>query len=140
MIFKLSIALLLFLLAGIWLFIGYCMKTSLLLGLGFGVIFGVTIMLLPDVLEWIIKRTYQKPCFILKQGGENLLVLSSYFTYIGFVCCHIVCAPFTMCTLNCVKPLTLTFPSIVNPSPASNVPATALPAMTVYHKTEGYLL
>ena len=86
MIFKLSIALLLFLLAGIWLFIGYYMKTSLLLGLGFGVIFGVTIMLLPDMLEWIIKRMYQKPCFILKQGGENLLALSSLFhIHIGFV-------------------------------------------------------
>ena len=66
MIFKLSIALLLFLLAGIWLFIGYCMKTSLLLGLGFGVIFGVTIMLLPDVLEWIIKEDVPEAMFHFK--------------------------------------------------------------------------
>ncbi|MDM8364956.1 hypothetical protein [Bacillus thuringiensis] len=56
MIFKLSIALLLLLLACIWLFIGYYLKTSLLLGLGFGVIFGVIIMLLPDILEWIMKE------------------------------------------------------------------------------------
>lgn len=32
------------------------MKTALLVGLGLGVIFGVTIMLLPDILEWIIKE------------------------------------------------------------------------------------
>ncbi|KXY75888.1 hypothetical protein MKY89_30140 [Bacillus sp. FSL W7-1294] len=56
MIFKLSIALLLLLLAGIWISIGYYMKTALLVGLGLGVIFGVTIMLLPDILEWIIKE------------------------------------------------------------------------------------
>ncbi|HEQ3528920.1 hypothetical protein [Bacillus cereus] len=56
MIFKLSIALLLLLLACIWLFIGYYLKTSLLLGLGFGVIFGAIIMLLPDILEWIMKE------------------------------------------------------------------------------------
>ena len=128
MIFKLSIALLLFLLAGIWLFIGYCMKTSLLLGLGFGVIFGVTIMLLPDVLEWIIKRTYQKPCFILKQGGENLLVLSSLLhIHIGFVCCHIVCAPFTIVHLKLREATHTYFPINCKSFPASNVPATALP-------------
>ncbi|MED3325164.1 hypothetical protein ACO1DG_07580 [Bacillus thuringiensis] len=63
MIFKLSIALLLFLLAGIWLFIGYYMKTSLLLGLGFGVIFGVTIMLLPDMLEWIMEEDVSAAIF-----------------------------------------------------------------------------
>ncbi|EKS8363153.1 MULTISPECIES: hypothetical protein [Bacillus] len=63
MIFKLSIALLLLLLASIWLFIGYYLKTSLLLGLGFGVIFGVIIMLLPDVLEWIIKEDVSEAMF-----------------------------------------------------------------------------
>ncbi|PGY48056.1 hypothetical protein [Bacillus thuringiensis] len=63
MIFKLSIALLLLLLAGIWLFIGYYLKTSLLLGLGFGVIFGVTIMLLPDMLEWIMKEDVSATIF-----------------------------------------------------------------------------
>ncbi|HDR4949149.1 TPA: hypothetical protein QCR51_005848 [Bacillus cereus] len=63
MIFKLSIALLLLLLAGIWLFIGYYLKMSLLLGLGFGVIFGVTIMLLPDILEWIMKEDVPEAMF-----------------------------------------------------------------------------
>ncbi|HFJ9287159.1 TPA: hypothetical protein ACGW44_005152 [Bacillus toyonensis] len=63
MIFKLSIALLLLLLAGIWLFIGFYSKTSLLLGLGFGVIFGVTIMLLPDFIEWIIKNGVSEKTF-----------------------------------------------------------------------------
>ncbi|MBJ8026052.1 hypothetical protein [Bacillus cereus] len=63
MIFKLSIALLLLLLAVIWLFIGYYLKTSLLLGLGFGVIFGVTIMLLPDILEWIMKEDVPEAMF-----------------------------------------------------------------------------
>ncbi|MEI4618452.1 hypothetical protein [Bacillus cereus] len=63
MIFKLSIALLLLLLASIWLFIGYYLKTSLLLGLGFGVIFGVIIMLLPDMLEWIIKEDIPEEMF-----------------------------------------------------------------------------
>ncbi|MEI4617356.1 MULTISPECIES: hypothetical protein [Bacillus cereus group] len=63
MIFKLSIALLLLLLAGIWLFIGYYLKASLLLGLGFGVIFGVIIMLLPDMLEWIIKEDVPEAMF-----------------------------------------------------------------------------
>ncbi|GAB6517493.1 MULTISPECIES: hypothetical protein [Bacillus cereus group] len=63
MIFKLSIALLLLLLAGIWLFIGYYLKASLLLGLGFGVIFGVIIMLLPDMLEWIIKEDIPEEMF-----------------------------------------------------------------------------
>ncbi|MCQ6302083.1 hypothetical protein [Bacillus cereus] len=63
MIFKLSIALLLLLLASIWLFIGYYLKTSLLLGLGFGVIFGVIIMLLPDILEWIIKEDVPEAMF-----------------------------------------------------------------------------
>ncbi|MDA2639018.1 hypothetical protein PDQ79_31965 [Bacillus cereus] len=63
MIFKLSIALLLLLLAVIWLFIGYYLNTSLLLGLGFGVIFGVTIMLLPDILEWIMKEDVPEAMF-----------------------------------------------------------------------------
>lgn len=63
LIFKLSIALLLLLLAGIWLFIGYYLKASLLLGLGFGVIFGVIIMLLPDMLEWIIKEDIPEEMF-----------------------------------------------------------------------------
>ncbi len=63
LIFKLSIALLLLQLAGIWLFIGYYLKASLLLGLGFGVIFGVTIMLLPDMLEWIIKEDIPEEMF-----------------------------------------------------------------------------
>lgn len=64
LIFKLSIALLLLLLASIWLLIGYYLKTSLLLGLGFGVIFGGTIMLLPDMLEWIIKDDVSQTHFI----------------------------------------------------------------------------
>ncbi|MGR5977476.1 hypothetical protein ACT7DJ_00835 [Bacillus cereus] len=63
MIFKLSIAFLLLLLACIWLFIGYYLRTSLLLGLGFGVIFGVTILLLPDILEWIIKEDISEEIF-----------------------------------------------------------------------------
>ncbi|MBG9580790.1 hypothetical protein ABE42_16680 [Bacillus thuringiensis] len=63
MIFKLSIAFLLLLLACIWLFIGYYLRTSLLLGLGFGVIFGVTILLLPDILEWIIKEDISEEMF-----------------------------------------------------------------------------
>ncbi|MHB0803636.1 hypothetical protein PVK73_30830 [Bacillus thuringiensis] len=87
MIFKLSIALLLLLLACIWLFIGYYLKTSLLLGLGFGVIFGVIIMLLPDILEWIMKEDVPAAMFhFFKKGGENLLFLSSLFhIHIGFV-------------------------------------------------------
>ncbi|MEK4502812.1 hypothetical protein [Bacillus sp. FSL R12-0069] len=63
MIFKLSIVLVLLLLAGIWLFIGYYLKASLLLGLGFGVIFGVIIMLLPDMLEWTIKEDIPEEMF-----------------------------------------------------------------------------
>ncbi|ANS45933.1 hypothetical protein BM86_34110 [Bacillus thuringiensis] len=63
MIFKLSIALLLLLLAGIWLCIGYHLKTSLLLGLGLGVIFGVVILLLPDILEWMIKKDLTEEMF-----------------------------------------------------------------------------
>ncbi|BAR86651.1 uncharacterized protein KNN_05850 [Bacillus thuringiensis serovar tolworthi] len=63
MIFKLSIALLLLLLACIWLCIGCYLKTSLLLGLGLGVIFGVAIMLLPDMLEWIIKGDVSEEMF-----------------------------------------------------------------------------
>ncbi|MEH7152337.1 hypothetical protein V7095_18365 [Bacillus thuringiensis] len=63
MIFKLSIALLLLLLAVIWRRIGYYIKTSLLLGLGFGIIFGVTIMLLPNMLEWIIKEDVPEAMF-----------------------------------------------------------------------------
>ncbi|MBJ8025899.1 hypothetical protein [Bacillus cereus] len=63
MIFKLSIALLLLLLAVIWICIGYYIKTSLLLGLGFGIIFGVTIMLLPDMLKWIIKEDVPEAMF-----------------------------------------------------------------------------
>ncbi|ANS51123.1 MULTISPECIES: hypothetical protein [Bacillus cereus group] len=63
MIVKLPIALLLLLLAVIWLFIGYYLRTSLLLGLGFGVIFGVTILLLPDILEWIIKEDISEEMF-----------------------------------------------------------------------------
>ncbi|HFK1410245.1 TPA: hypothetical protein ACGXKU_006567, partial [Bacillus cereus] len=65
MIFKLSLALLLLLLAGIWLFIGHYLKTSLLLGLGLGVMFGVLIMLLPDVLEWMIKEDRPETMFLL---------------------------------------------------------------------------
>ncbi|WP_000576399.1 hypothetical protein, partial [Bacillus thuringiensis] len=65
MIFKLSLALLLLLLAAIWLFIGYYLKTSLLLGLGLGVMFGVIIMLLPDVLEWMIKEDRPETMFLL---------------------------------------------------------------------------
>ncbi|HHL0971652.1 TPA: hypothetical protein ACQUHP_003213 [Bacillus cereus] len=63
MIFKLSIAFLLLLLACIWLFIGYYLRASLLLGLGFGVIFGVIILLLPDILEWIIKEDISEEMF-----------------------------------------------------------------------------
>ncbi|AZR76298.1 MULTISPECIES: hypothetical protein [Bacteria] len=63
MIFKLSIALLLLLLAIIWISIGYYIKTVLLVGLGFGVIFGVTIMLLPDMLEWMIKEDVPEAVF-----------------------------------------------------------------------------
>ncbi|MGG0259328.1 hypothetical protein ABEY48_06040 [Bacillus mycoides] len=79
MIFKLSIALLLFLLAGIWLFSGYYMKTSLLLGLGFGVIFGVTIMLLPDMLEWIIKEDISEEMFhFLNKEAQTSLFPFTY--------------------------------------------------------------
>ncbi|WP_179871769.1 hypothetical protein [Bacillus cereus] len=49
MIFKLSI--------------GYYMKTALLLGLGFGVIFGVTIMLLPNILELFMKEDLSAKMF-----------------------------------------------------------------------------
>lgn len=72
LIFKLSIALLLLLLAGIWICIGYYMKTSLLLGLGFGVIFGITIMLLPDILEWIMKEDVSEVTFqFYNEEAEN---------------------------------------------------------------------
>ncbi|UIJ66677.1 hypothetical protein LW858_28565 [Bacillus cereus] len=82
MIFKLSIALLLLLLAGIWLFIGYYLKTSLLLGLGFGVIFGVTIMLLPDMLEWIIKEDIPEEMFhFKKKEAKTSFFFLPYFTY-----------------------------------------------------------
>lgn len=63
MTFKLSIALLLLLLAGIWISIGYYIKTALLVGLGFGVIFGVTILLLPGILEWIITEDISEEIF-----------------------------------------------------------------------------
>ncbi|EJR69352.1 hypothetical protein, partial [Bacillus cereus] len=74
MIFKLSLALLLLLLAAIWLFIGYYLKTSLLLGLGLGVMFGVIIMLLPDVLEWMIKEDRPETMFLLsnKEASTSL--------------------------------------------------------------------
>ncbi|PGV96549.1 hypothetical protein COD86_09780 [Bacillus cereus] len=62
---KLSIALLLLLLGGIWIFVGYAIKTTLLLGLGLGVIFGVTVMLLPDILEWVIKEEVSAEMFNL---------------------------------------------------------------------------
>ncbi|MED3080217.1 hypothetical protein [Bacillus wiedmannii] len=39
------------------------MKISLLLRLGFGVIFGITIMLLPDMLEWIIEEDVPEAMF-----------------------------------------------------------------------------
>ncbi|WP_176524795.1 hypothetical protein [Bacillus thuringiensis] len=80
MTFKLSIVLLLLLLAGIWLFIGYYLKTSLLLGLGFGVIFGVTIMLLPDILEWSIKGNVSEVTFqVYNKEAETSLFCSSLF-------------------------------------------------------------
>ncbi|KIU76244.1 hypothetical protein C797_02889 [Bacillus thuringiensis Sbt003] len=83
MIFKLSLALLLLLLAAIWLFIGYYLKTSLLLGLGLGVMFGVIIMLLPDVLEWMIKEDRPETMFLLsnKEASTSLLPVFVYFTY-----------------------------------------------------------
>ncbi|MBG9830457.1 hypothetical protein [Bacillus wiedmannii] len=80
MIFKLSLALLLLLLAGIWLFIGYYLKTSLLLGLGLGVMFGVTIMLLPDVLEWMIKEDRPETMFLLsnKEASTSLFLFTAH--------------------------------------------------------------
>ncbi|EKS8367529.1 hypothetical protein [Bacillus thuringiensis] len=79
MIFKLSIVLLLLLLACIWLFIGYYLKTSLLLGLGFGVIFGVTILLLPDILEWIIKEDISEEMFhFLNKEAQTSLFPFTY--------------------------------------------------------------
>lgn len=48
------------------------MKTSLLLGLGFGVIFGITIMLLPDILEWIMKEDVSEVTFqFYNEEAEN---------------------------------------------------------------------
>ncbi|MBJ8025929.1 hypothetical protein [Bacillus cereus] len=82
MIFKLSIVLLLLLLAGIWLFIGYYLKTSLLLGLGFGVIFGVILILLLDMLEWIMKENVSEEAFhFLNKEVETSLFFLPYFTY-----------------------------------------------------------
>ncbi|EKS8373793.1 hypothetical protein P4418_15205 [Bacillus thuringiensis] len=80
MIFKLSLALLLLLLAGIWLFIGHYLKTSLLLGLGLGVMFGVIIMLLPDVLEWMIKEDRPETMFLLsnKEASTSLFLFTSH--------------------------------------------------------------
>ncbi|MBG9510700.1 hypothetical protein ABE47_00310 [Bacillus thuringiensis] len=80
MIFKLSLALLLLLLAGIWLFIGYYLKTSLLLGLGLGVMFGVLIMLLPDVLAWMIKEDRPETMFLLsnKEASTSLFLFTSH--------------------------------------------------------------
>ncbi|MBG9491372.1 hypothetical protein, partial [Bacillus thuringiensis] len=70
----------LLLLAGIWLFIGYYLKTSLLLGLGLGVMFGVLIMLLPDVLAWMIKEDRPETMFLLsnKEASTSLFLFTSH--------------------------------------------------------------
>ena len=96
-------------------------------------------MLLPDVLEWIIKEDVPEAMFHFKTRRRKPCSSSLLHIHIGFVCCHIVCAPFTIVHLK-LREATHTYFPIVNPSLRPMYPLQRYPAMTVYHKTEGYLL
>ncbi|OLR25030.1 hypothetical protein BLD50_14495 [Bacillus cereus] len=78
MLHKLCLIILLLILGVTLLIVSCAIKSSLLFGLGLGIIFCVLIMWLPDILLWMMKGEFPQEDILLQKNREAQTSLLSF--------------------------------------------------------------